>query len=248
MHCPYCKSQSVYKGGVKQRGQQPFFCVSCQRSFQKRSIKGISLGVFLTLILSLPLLWFAVSKDMTNRSDDGKSASVIVVLGRGPSLNAERTIITAQLYKQKRAPRVFVSGMTDAPEMITLLEQMGVPEEQISGERCSQSTWENGLFTKILLSPLKTQRILLVTDQTHMKRAVLVFRGFGFNVIPYPVRSRISWEHQLRELGGLIAYQATGKLNSAKSDQVQQVETQAQYKIRTWNCSLGSINKDPTHE
>ncbi|MGB8700362.1 MAG: YdcF family protein [Thermosynechococcaceae cyanobacterium] len=201
------------------------------------------------IALFLTLISVFILRDMIkNYADHETSANFIVVLGRGPSLNDERALVAAQLYEKNRASRIFVSGMMDAPKVITLLEQMGIPENRIGGEGCSVTTWENGLFTKILLSPLKPQRILLVTDKAHMRRAASVFRGFGFNVIPYPVKSEISLEQglqQLRELVALIVYKYTGKLTQARPEKVQQDEAEAKYKIQAWNCRLGIIHSMP---
>ncbi len=241
MRCPYCKSQSVLKHGFKQKGQQPYFCLTCQREFRKRSITGLWLGALFALGVPLILLSILLLQDLVGNPDHGELANAIVVLGRGPNLNEERALVTAQLLKENRAPKVFVSGMIDAPEIITILQQMGVSKNRISGERCSQNTWENGLFTKILLSHLKPQRILLVTDQAHIRRAASVFRAFGFEVVAYPIRSEMSLEQgqlQLRELLGLITYYAAGKLSPVRPDQIRQEEVEAKYKIQTWKCRL----------
>jgi hypothetical protein len=37
--------------------------------------------------------------------------------------------------------------MGDAHQIVQTLEEMGVPEQQLGGEECSQTTHENALFT-----------------------------------------------------------------------------------------------------
>ncbi|MEM9165001.1 MAG: ElyC/SanA/YdcF family protein, partial [Cyanobacteria bacterium P01_F01_bin.4] len=241
MRCPHCKSRSVYEHGFKQKGQQPYVCEACQRTFRKRSFKGLWLGGLVALLGLSPWVLKGSLRAMVGKPDDGQPVDAIVVLGRGPEYNGERALVAAQLWDKGRASQIFISGMSDAPVMIKLLREMGVPEDKVRGERCSQSTWENGLFSEILLSPQAAQRILLVTDEAHMARSAMVFRGFGFEVVPHPTQSGFSVKQMqqiLRESAGLITYGTSGKLRSPEADQVRRAEAEANYKIKKWNCSL----------
>ena len=173
----------------------------------------------------------------------GEPVNTIVVLGRGPKIHGELTLVATQLWTKNRAATMFISGMTDAPVMINLAQTMGVAADKISGERCSQSTWENALFSKILLEARETQKIFLVTDDIHIPRAVLTFRSFGFEVIPYPVKSRLSI-HQVRNIFreslGLVFYFVSGKLQAPKTNVARLAYTEANSKINEWNCSLSN--------
>lgn len=251
MRCPYCKSHSVYEHGFKQKGQQPYFCEACQQTFRKRRLKGLWVGGIIALVGLSPFVLKGALRAMTGSPDDGQPVDAIVVLGRGPEQNGERALMAAQLWDQDRAPQIFVSGMTDAPVMMKLIRDMGVPTEQISGERCSQSTWENGLFSEILLSSRNIQRILLVTDEPHLARAALVFRGFGFEVVPYPTTTDFSLKQvnqTFRELAGLSAYGLSGKLRAPQTDQLRRAQAEANYKLKDWKCSVPHDNKLPGGE
>ncbi|MEM6251988.1 MAG: YdcF family protein [Cyanobacteria bacterium P01_D01_bin.156] len=174
-------------------------------------------------------------------SNTGDSADAIVILGRGPKKNVDRTLVATELWQAGRAPQVFVSGMTDAPVIIKLGKDMGIPAQHISGERCSQSTWENALFSEILLSTQGIKKILLVTDDAHIARATLTFRGMGFDVVPYPIQSPLftgQLRSSFRELFGLIFYSMSGKLQKLDPEQDQQERKMAQSKINRWGCSL----------
>ncbi|MEO1399910.1 MAG: ElyC/SanA/YdcF family protein [Cyanobacteria bacterium J06635_1] len=238
LRCPYCKSRSVYEHGFNQKGQQSYVCDACQRTFRKRSFKGALLVGLVALLGVSPFLFNGVLQTMVGKPDDGEPVDAIVVLGRGPKNNGERALVAAQLWDKGRASNIFISGMTDAPVMMKLIREMGVPEDKIRGERCSQSTWENGLFSEILLSPNKTRRILLVTDEPHMARSAMVFRGFGFEVVPYPTQANFSLGQIIRESAGLIAYSTAGKLRPLEADQARRAEAEANYKIQKWKCSL----------
>ncbi len=117
--------------------------------------------------------------------DSGAAAEAIVVLGRGTELGKPRIDVAAELWKAKRAPLIFVSGISDTPRMLPLLEERGIPKRSLDGENCSLTTAENALFTAAVLQPQGIRRILLVTDGLHMWRSLLDFRDRGFTVIPH---------------------------------------------------------------
>ncbi|MEO0987760.1 MAG: YdcF family protein [Cyanobacteria bacterium J06639_14] len=176
-------------------------------------------------------------------TDQGESVESIVILGRGLDNRTDRALVASQLWNDRQSSNIFVSGMTDAPPIIETLQEMGVPEAQVKGERCSQSTWENGLFSNTLLDAQK--RILLVTDEPHMVRAFLVFQGFGFDVTPYPIPlesanlfSLESAKVTLREYIALIIYGVRGRFHARSAEKQQVDRVEADYKIETWHCYL----------
>ena len=150
-------------------------------------------------------------------ADPGRSADVIVVLGRGPDLRLERVQVAAQLWHSKRAPVVFASGTGDAQPIGELLVQSGVMPEAVTGEPCSRTTEENAQFTAALLKPQGIQTILLVTDPPHMLRSWLTFRSFGFEVIPHPnpLPAQLTPHKEafllVREYVGLASYGVLGR-------------------------------------
>lgn len=242
MHCPYCKSQSVHKHGTTLKGRQSYYCQICQRTFQKSRINvlGWIIGLLICVGLS-PWLLNKALQIVVAPSDTGELVDAVVVLGRGLEHNSERTLAAAQLWNEGRAPHVFMSGIVDAPVMIKLAAEMGVDVDQVSGERCSQSTWENALYSQILLSSQGAKKILLVTDDTHIVRATLTFRGFGFDVIPYPVHSprfRPQLRLTLYEALGLIHYGLSGKLQPPTAEVNALARKEANSKLQERKCSL----------
>lgn len=149
--------------------------------------------------------------------DSGGSADAIVVLGRGRVLEQSRVEVAEQLWQAHRAPIVFASGVGDAPQIIRMLEQKGLPDLALQGEDCSRTTYENAEYTAKLLRPQGIQRILLVTDTPHMLRSFLTFRGFGFQVTPVPSSSLETLNQRnrarlvLREYLGLASYGLLGR-------------------------------------
>jgi len=93
--------------------------------------------------------------------DSGRaSADVIIVLGGGEH---ERPARAAELFKQRAAPRILISGAGDDGINLRLLLQAGVPASAIEIENKSLTTRENAEFSIKLLRAEKVQSVFLVT-------------------------------------------------------------------------------------
>jgi uncharacterized SAM-binding protein YcdF (DUF218 family) len=105
---------------------------------------------------------------------------------------ADRLVHAVALYKAGKAPLILVSGGGQAgarPEaelMRDLLVVMGVPAEAILLERQSRDSYQNSLYSAVLLNNLKIRKILLVTSAFHMRRSQGLFAAQGLEVIPAP--------------------------------------------------------------
>ena len=131
-------------------------------------------------------------------------ADAIVLLGgatRGDThwssrsdLNAQADRLThaAALYHAKKAPVLVLSGgaaegsRPESVQMAEHLEVMGVPHHALLHESKSRDTRENAEYTAAVLQGKGMRKILLVTSAFHMRRAVPLFQGQGFEVIPAP--------------------------------------------------------------
>ncbi len=168
----------------------------------------------------------------------------IVVVGRGGDLRISRTETAAQLFKEGRASQIFISGMGDVSEIREMLTEMGVPMQAISGEKCSQDTNENALFTSALLYPQGLQKILLVTDPPHLLRSHLIFSSFGFDVTPYPSGLPANWTPAqqfhllLREYSALAWYALRGKFQTRSASKLEHPPAEILDKIVSWGCEV----------
>jgi uncharacterized SAM-binding protein YcdF (DUF218 family) len=159
-------------------------------------------------------------------TDSGTATDAIVVLGRGIELARERVDVVAELWQARRAPRIFASGKTDAPIMIRLLEEKGIPNRVLEGENCSLTTAENATFTAAILHSQGIRRILLITDRQHMLRSLLVFRANGFTVIPHtsPLPQDFGIKAKaflsFREYAALVSYGLRGLFLEQRSPQL----------------------------
>lgn len=149
-------------------------------------------------------------------------AEVIVVLGGAtdshlaprPTVEVngagDRVLYAAYLYKLGAADHLLLSGgridwleTGDSPaeDMAALLKLMEIPEEALWLETESRNTAENASAAHAFLAPKSIQRIILVTSAEHMPRAVGLFEGQGFEVIPAPTDYSVTqaeWEDLTR--------------------------------------------------
>lgn len=214
-----------------------------RRWFVYPLIAVVACLVILTSPVMVNLLMWGLTSSLPE--DTGTTADAIVVLGRGPEFRENRLVTVWDLWRSQRAPSIFSSGMLDAKYMVQQLETDGVPPSALAGEECSQTTEENAAFTAALLRPEGVKNIVLVTDQPHMRRSLLVFRSFGFNVIPHAVPSRSqdrSHPEQLmlivREYVALAHYTLDRKFKPRSPDILDNPPAEITDKITQWNCKV----------
>lgn len=95
----------------------------------------------------------------------------IVSLGGG---NHERNRESLRAHQRFPAVPIVVTG--DSGAILGFLEGKGIPKSLLHHEDHATSTIENAQFTKRFLGELKAQRVLIVTDAYHARRALGAFR------------------------------------------------------------------------
>jgi uncharacterized SAM-binding protein YcdF (DUF218 family) len=105
----------------------------------------------------------------------------------------DRVLYAAKLYREGKAPKLILSGGrvdwrpspgSEAADMATLLETMGVPRSAMLLEPNSLNTRENAVYTKQIMEAQGIRKILLVTSAMHMPRSLLIFKKLGIDAIP----------------------------------------------------------------
>lgn len=120
------------------------------------------------------------------------------LLGEG-----DRIFYAAQLYQQKKAPVLILSGgrinwqgssnvQPESADMAVFLRQLGIPETAIIQEPDSLNTYQNAVNVKQILDQRQINRVLLVTSALHMPRSLLIFQRQGIAAIPAPTDFLIS--------------------------------------------------------
>jgi len=66
---------------------------------------------------------------------------------------------------------------------------LGIDTQRIIFERPSRNTFEDVFYTKAIIHPAPGETWILITGASHMPRSVGLFRGQGWQVVPYPAES-----------------------------------------------------------
>lgn len=122
-------------------------------------------------------------------------SDVIVVLGAAPLADGrpgpamERRVARGvELYREGRAHELILSGgpvrhsEPEADIMARLARELGVPEARLLRERRSANTFENAVYTQLIMEERGFSRALVVTDSFHLPRALFIFRTLGMTV------------------------------------------------------------------
>jgi uncharacterized SAM-binding protein YcdF (DUF218 family) len=78
------------------------------------------------------------------------------------------------------------AGPTDGTLMRDCLLSQGVDRSDLIVENTARSTYENAIESRKLLERWHIRAVILVTDASHMLRAVRCFRKQGIGVTPSP--------------------------------------------------------------
>lgn len=222
------------------------FWLISPRRWRRRILAPAGILVLVYLMLTSPIGVGLATQGLTASlpADTGEAVDTIVVVGRGDSLRNRRIEQVEQLWQAKRAPKIFASGMLDAEFIVDQLKDNGLPIAVLSGERCSQSTEENALFSAAVLGAQGLQKILLVTDPLHMLRSFYAFRSVGFTVTPHmaPLPTHLKTEEQvllmLREYIGTAVYAVTGRFGQRTDGNLQRPPNWVTNRIAEWKCKV----------
>jgi len=204
---------------------------------------SLSVGIFIW-ICSMPIL---ADRLLMKLEDDLKipavaGGDVIILLGSGfsegamdmtgpgvPSPEMMSRIVTAvRLQKRTGLPLIISSGVsftgkvTEADAAARIIEDLGVGREKIFKEAESKDTGDNAVKVRRICDANGFKKAILVTSASHMKRALMIFRMAGFDVVPFPAafstweKNEIRWREflptstsldtSLHEFIGLVYY------------------------------------------
>ncbi|WP_066379267.1 MULTISPECIES: YdcF family protein [unclassified Anabaena] len=120
----------------------------------------------------------------------------------------DRVIYAAQLYRQKKAPIIVLSGgridwrgsgSPESADMADILTSIGIPSEALIQEPDSLNTYQNAVNVKKILDARGIRQILLVTSAIHTPRSLKIFQRQGIDAIPAPTDFLVS-QNELQEI------------------------------------------------
>ncbi len=134
-----------------------------------------------------------------------------------------------RLYHRGLSPLVIISGgnpaSSEGPQpadfMAEFAGELGVPQSAIILEKGSRNTHYSAVNVAALCREKGIERVLLVTDAAHMRRAMASFEAQGLSVSPAPADPWALWWETptvrlrkflaaLHEYGGLLYYRWKG--------------------------------------
>jgi len=161
---------------------------------KKFKLLFFSLGI-LFYLLSIRPISDSLLKPLENINTTNQKADLVVVL----SGDDRRLPYGILLAKQNNTPLLFTGGGIKKPTEADFAKKIINEYEKTFNfklktyyEDKALDTVENGKFTLNLIKKDKlSKNIYLVTSAYHMKRSIMIFKHFGFNIIPKPTDFKI---------------------------------------------------------
>ncbi len=181
----------------------------------------------LLLVLGLLLLWLlALAIEIVTYStvrDDGPADAAIVLGaaawdGQPSPVFEERIKHAIDLYQAGRVTAIIFTGGAGEGESTAesiaashYAIKRGVSPEDVYCEAASHFTHENLAGAKAIVEQQRFNRVLIVSDPLHMRRALTMAHDFGLNAYPSPTPTSryVSLSSQLDFLWGEVRYYAT---------------------------------------
>jgi uncharacterized SAM-binding protein YcdF (DUF218 family) len=182
----------------------------------------VLLAAVLYYVVTFVQVWWAARHDDTRRSD------AIVVLGaaqyngRPTEVFKARLDHAADLYHDRVAPLIVVTGGKQTGDMFTeatsganYLHERGIPDQAILRETTSRSSWESLSAAARVLQNRGAKEVVLVSDPFHALRIRSIANELGLDAVTSPTRtSPISgfdeWRRFMSESLGVAAGRLVG--------------------------------------
>ncbi len=149
----------------------------------------LSLIVFILVISSINVYVYLSTRQQVNSHEDFE-ADCILILGAGvrnnqpsPMLN-DRLLQGIELYKQKKAPKIIMSGDhgKDSYDEVNVMKRFAieqdVPSSDIFMDHAGFSTYESIYRAKEIF---QAKKIIIVTQEYHLYRALYIADRLGLD-------------------------------------------------------------------
>ncbi|HEY3096694.1 MAG TPA: YdcF family protein [Acidimicrobiia bacterium] len=156
----------------------------------------VVLAALLYYVVTFVQVWWAARHDDTRRSE------AIVVLGaaqyngRPTAVFRARLDHAAELYHERVAPMIVVTGgkqagdqFTEATSGANYLHNRGVPDAAILRETTSRTSWESLAAAARVLRDRGEKQVVLVSDPFHALRIRSIANELGLDAVTSPTRS-----------------------------------------------------------
>ena len=193
------------------------FSLILNRLYYKKISRFLTIfGIAMLYLFSTPFMATMLSNSLIEENkltlQDYQQAQAIVVLGGGlrdsSELYGNITVTNNELERMRYA--AFLHNETGLPILATGRSPNGNSEAKVIAKEFQQffdvptkweeseakTTKENALYTKQMLEKEGIDKIILVTQNWHMKRAKMLYEQQGFDVLPAGVGyGKTPWEY-----------------------------------------------------
>ncbi|QIM67803.1 hypothetical protein A4G16_01250 [Mannheimia granulomatis] len=173
------------------------------------------LGMIILYVFSIPYISQKLGDSLVEQEaktiDKYKTAQAIVVLGGGLRDSRELfgQLATTGIPLERMRYAAYLHKETGLPILVTGSSLNGTSEAKVMAdefkmffnieikwqENNAKTTKENAIFSREILAKENINKIILVTNQWHMKRAEMLFTQQGFEVLPASVGSGDTPDH-----------------------------------------------------
>ena len=180
----------------------------------------VLLAAVVYYIVTFVQVWWAARQDDTRRSD------AIVVLGAAQYNGTPSPVFKARLdhaadlYDERVAPMVVVTGgkqkgdrFTEATSGADYLHEKGIPDTAILRETTSHTSWESLAAAARVLRARGEKRVVLVSDPFHALRIRSIANELGLDAVTSPTHtSPITGFEEWRRFMGEALGVAAGRI------------------------------------
>lgn len=176
-----------------------------------------ALGLLVVIVGSTPLVaWWAHAYA---GSIDQPKGDVLIVLSAASDDNGGisyssywRARLALVAWQTGGFKKIIVSG-GGGPGILNYMVSEGIPREAIVAEWGSTTTRENGMAIARMVAGMPGKKVLLTSD-SHMFRAIRVFRKLGVDATPMAVPDVLHWTENWtgRFTGFLMMVEETAKI------------------------------------
>jgi uncharacterized SAM-binding protein YcdF (DUF218 family) len=185
------------------------------KSWRRRKGKTQKIMLSLIGILFIWLTFLGVEIYAYSADTDLSPADAAIVLGAGVINNQpspvlrERINQAIHLYQSGVVSFLIFTGGIGEGDRLTESEvarkyaiEQGIPEDRIFIETSSHITYENLVEAQKIVAEMGFDRVLIVSDPLHMKRAMTMAEDLGLNAFPSPTPTSayISFQRRSRFL------------------------------------------------
>ena len=129
----------------------------------------------------------------TENTNYNKSNNIVVITG-----NAGRLKAAVNLMSLNKEANLLISGVAKGVKYSEIIKNNIINKEKVKLGYNAQSTLGNAIETKIWINKNNIRDFILITDDWHMKRTLLLFKNSMPNIKIFPYKLKSSSE-ELKE-------------------------------------------------